>query len=250
MAVAHHAGGNRRGRWRRNLLRHALVGLALAVALAVRNADVVVLVDVRAFGRAGRGVLIDVGVDCRRGALVHVRVDVCRHALAGRDVRVQVCVVRRAGRHAIAEIAVRVEVRRRGRTLVQVAIGVQVGAVDRAGIGAVHRLIDGAGRNVGVEVVVGRCGRVLIDVRSRTGLHIVVRVGRCRRAGRRIDVIVVVRRRAGGRVYVRVRIGAGRSAVGGCVVDIVCGLGQHEARPAYRHESEVPFVDHVIYPED
>lgn len=193
--------------------------------------------------------MIDVRVDRCRGALVHVRVDVCRNALAGRDVRVEVGVVRRAGRHAVAEIAVRVEVRRCGRTLVHVAIGVQVGAVHRAGVNAVHRLIDGAGRHIGVEVVVGRGagGRVLVDVRSGPRLHVIVRVGRRCRAGRRVHVVVVVRRRAGGRVYVRVGVRASRSAVGGCVVDIVRGgLGKYETRPASCNQDEKAPVNHDL----
>lgn len=193
--------------------------------------------------------MVDVRVDRRRCALVYVRVDVCRDALAGRDVRVQVGIVRRASRHAIAEIAVGVQVRRCGCTLIHVAVGVQVRAVHRTGVDAVHRLIDGAGRNVGVEVVVGRGagGRILVDVRRGPRLHVIVRVGRC--AGGRIDVIVVVRGRAGtGRdviVIVIVRIRARRRAVGGCVIDVVRGrLGKHKARPASCNQNEVAPVNH------
>ena len=193
--------------------------------------------------------MVDVRVDRRRCALVHVRVDVCRNALAGRDVCVQVGVSGRAGRHAVVEVPVGVEVRRCGRTLIHVVVGVQVRAVHRAGINAVHRLIDGAGRHIGVEVVVGRGagGRILVDVRRGPRLHVIVRVGRCRRAGGRIDVIVVVRRRAGRCVHVRVGIGAGRSAIRRRIVDVVCGgLSQHETRPASCNQNEKAPVNHDL----
>ena len=150
---------------------------------------------------AGRRAVVEVPIDVFRRACGHISVNIGVEVLrrAGRDVRVQVRVSGCASRHAVVKVTVRIEVRRRGRTLVHVAIGVQVGAVHRAGVNAVDRLIDRAGRNIRVliDVRVGRsrCGRVLVDVRRRPRLDVVVRVDR--RTGRRIDVVVVVRRRAG-----------------------------------------------------
>ena len=149
MAVAHHRRRNGRGRRRCDLLGHVLIGIALAVAFAVR--DVGVAVDVRAF-RCGR---ILVHICANRAAVRHVRVHVSVDVLrgAGRDIRVQVRVIRRTCRTALVEIAVRVEVRRARRTLIEVAIGVQIGAVNRAGRCAVNSLINRAGRNIGILYV-------------------------------------------------------------------------------------------------
>lgn len=246
MAVAHHRRRNGRGRRRCDLLSHVLVGIALAVAFAVR--DVGVAVDVRAF-RCGR---ILVHICANRAAVRHVRVHVGVDVLrgAGRDIRVQVRVIRRTCRTALVEIAVRVEVRRARRTLIEVAIGVQIGAVNRAGRCAVNSLINRAGRDIGIEVVVRRRagGRILIDVGQRPRLDIVIRIGvrRCRCAGRCRDVIIVIRigascRRCG---CIDVVVGIRCRRCRGRVVDIVGGLGHHHARPAYSDKGKKPLIYH------
>lgn len=252
MAVAHHRRRNGRGRRRCDLLGHVLVGIALAVAFAVRDAGI--LIDVLVLRCADRIILVHICANraAVRHVRVHVGVDVLRGA--GRDIGVQVRVIGRTCRTALVEIAVRVEVRRTRRTLIKVAIGVQIGAVNRAGRCAVNRLINGAGRNIGILVDV-RCragGRILIDVGQRPRLDIIIRVNirRCRCAGRCRDVVIVVRVGAGcsrcGCVDVVVGIRCRRCC--GRVVDIVGGLGQHHARPAYSDKSKKPLIYHDQQP--
>ena len=186
--------------------------MALAVTLAVRYVDVVVLVDATAVRRT-RAL---VHICANRAAVVDVRIKVLGRA--GRHIGVQVCRSRRAGGRAVVKVPVRVDVRRGRRTLVEIPVRIEIGAIDCAGRRAVHGLIDRAGRNVGVEVVVRRSAgrRVLIDVGQRPRLDIVIRVS-VRRCGRAHVIVIVCRRRRAGRrvrVYIRVGVCAGGRAVG------------------------------------
>lgn len=210
---------------------------AFTVTLAVIHVDVLVLV-VRS---ADRRILVDVGAD--RAAIRYVRIDVRVHVLrcAGRDVCVQVRVVRRTCSTTLVKIPIGICGRR--CAVVEIPIGVEIGAVNRAGRGAVDRLINRAGRNI--RILIDICcragGRILIDVGQRPRLDIVIRVDvrRCRRAGRCRDIVIVVRVRAGSRrcrrIHVRISICRCRSCRR--VVDVVGGLGDHHARPANCNEN-------------
>ena len=132
LAVGHHARRDGAGRRRLDVLVDYLPVDALAVAFAVADIDVVVLVDVargsravdrrvrhvvvvivvrvRVQRRAGRGVLVDVRHRARVGVLVDVgyspRVDVLVHVRVGGRVLVHVRVGGRAGRRVVVGISV------------------------------------------------------------------------------------------------------------------------------------------------
>jgi len=248
LAVGHHGRRNGAGRWRLNVLVDNLTIDALAVALAVGDVDVVVLVDVAVIAACR---LVD-----RAGVVVRV-------------VRVYGAVDRLID-GAVADIRIEIAVRIFGCA----GVGVLVNVRHRARID-VRILVDvGHRASVLVDVGVRRSADVVIVVRvqrrARAGIHVVVRVDRRagafvgveigvragRRAGRRVVVVIRVRRRAGGIVVVRVggRVGVVRRAIGGRVVDILRrsnrhrrGLGEYHATPAKRHKNPIP-LNHFRQP--
>ena len=211
MAVGHHRRRDGAGRWRLNVLVDDLTVDALAVAFAVADVDVVVLVDVvRRRGAVDRRIR-------RIVVVIMVRVRVYRSAgVVGVDRLVDGAVA-----HIRIEIAVRV---------VRCAVvGVLVDVRHRARID-IRILVDVGHRpSVLVDIGVGRCVDVVVVVRVQrcagAGIHVVVVIGVRGCAGR--SVVVVIRVRAGG------RIGAVRCAGGGRGVDIFrrrygYSLGQHQ----------------------
>ena len=175
LAVGHHAWRDGAGRWRLDVLVDDLPVDALAVALAVRHVDVAVLVDVvrRAVDRVainiavsavGRAVhaLIDRAVACVR---VYVPVGVVGRAgrgilvNVGHRPRIDIIVGVRVGGRILIDV--------RHRARIDIVIGVRVGG--RAS-GRVVVIVGGrAGGRIGVGVVIGAVRRRVIDVCRRRG---------------------------------------------------------------------------------
>ena len=188
LAVGHHR--RRNGAWRRRLdiLVDNLAVDALAVACAVGDVDVVILVDVVRRSRAVDRV--DVTVRIVRGTVAVDRL--VDGAVA--DVRIEIAV------RGVGRAGVLVDIRHRARVYVLVDVGHRARILVDIGVRA--------DRRAGVHVVV--------RVRTRADRRAVVVI----RAGRRAVIVVGVRRSAGGRVVIVVRAvrGTGRRRV----VDIFC----------------------------
>jgi len=182
LAVGHHRRRDGAWRWRLDVLVDDLPINAFAVAFAVADVDVVVLVDVvvgvvavrRLVNRAGVVVRV-VRID---GAVV-VAVDrLVDGAVTDIRIEIAVCVVR------CAVAGVLVDVRHRAR--IDVRILVNVGHRPRS-------LID---------VGVCRCADIVVVVRVQrcAGVHVVIGVRGC--AGRSVGVVIVIRVGAGRRIGV------------------------------------------------
>lgn len=227
MAVGHHRRRDGAWRWRLDVLVDNLTINAFAVAFAVADVDVVVLVDVvrrrSAVDRRVRRIVVVIVVRVRvdRGASIIASNGLIDSAVAHIRIKIAVRVVRCAG------IGVLVDVRHRAR--IDIRILIDVG----------HR------PRILVDVGVGRCADIVVVVRVQrcAGVHVVVVIGVRGCAGR--SVVVVIRVRAGG------RIGAVRCAGRCCGVDIFrrrygYSLGQRQRWGGQQKQSNFKF--HVINP--
>ena len=169
LAVGHHAWRDGAGRWRLDVLVDYLPVDALAVALAVRHVDVVVLVDV--VRRAVDRVAIDVPVSAV-GRAVHALVD---RAVARVRIYVPVGIVGRAGRGVLVDVGHRprvdiiVGVRVGGRILIDVRHSPRVDVLVHVCVRASGRVVVGvrAGGRIGVGVVRRAVRRRVVDIRRR-----------------------------------------------------------------------------------
>ena len=206
LAVGHHRRRDGARWWRLDVLVDDLPINAFAVAFAVADIDVVVLVDVV------------VGV-------VAVRRLVNRAGVVVRVVRIDGAVVVAVDRlvdRAVADIRIEIAVR-----VVRCAVaGVLVDVCHRSRIDV--RILVNVGHRPRSLIYVGvrRCTDIVVVVRVQrcAGVHVVISVRGC--AGRSVGVIIVIRVGAGGRIVVVRCAGRGRG------IDVFSrrdrySLGQH-----------------------